>query len=141
VSPVTVGQAVAASCAVPGFFAPAVIGGARYVDGGCGSATNLDVMAGAGVDLVVVSSPLSLARIGPRRGVCLSARLLHRAELAAESGRVRRSGATVVAFEPDPPVQGAMGTDSMDYSRVPEVVEAARRSAKPIAARLVTMGL
>lgn len=139
-SPVTVGQAVAASCAVPAFFAPADIGGVRYVDGGCGSATNLDLMAGAGVDLVVVSSPLSFSRIVSRRGVCLPARLLHRAEVAAEAARVRRSGVDVVAFEPDPAVQEAMGRDSMDYGRVPEVVEAARRGGKAIAARLVTMG-
>ncbi|MDQ3946960.1 MAG: patatin-like phospholipase family protein, partial [Actinomycetota bacterium] len=139
--PASVGQAVAASCAVPGFFTPAVIGGVRYVDGGCGSATNLDLLARVGVDLVVVSSPLSLTRVGTRRGVCLPARLLHRAEVAAEATRVRRSGASVVAFEPDPTVQVAMGRTSMDYDRVPDVVEAARTSAKPTAVRLATENL
>jgi NTE family protein len=137
----SVGQAVAASCAVPAFFAPPVIGGTRYVDGGCGSATNLDLAAGAGLDLVVVSSPLSLARVAPLRGVCLPARLLHRVELAFEAFRVRRSGIAVIAFEPDPSVQAAMGRNSMDYSRVPVVVEAARRSGNAVAAHLVTMGL
>lgn len=139
--PASVGQAVAASCAVPGFFTPATIDGVRYVDGGCGSATNLDLVAGAGVDLAVVSSPLSLAGVGPRRGVGLPARLLHRAELATEAGRVRRSGARVVAFEPDPAVQLAIGPRSMDYGRVPEVVEAARHAAKAVAARVAAMGL
>ncbi len=139
--PASVGEAVAASCAVPGFFSPVVVDGVRYVDGGCGSATNLDVLAGAAVDVVLVSSPLSLDRVGPRRGVGLPARLMHRAEVAAETARVRRSGATVVAFEPDPAVQIAFGRRSMDYARVPDVVETARRSGKPVAARLVAMGL
>jgi NTE family protein len=141
VSTVPVGQAVAASCAVPAFFAPTDIDGVSYVDGGCGSATNLELMAGAGVDLVVVSSPLSLSRILPRRGVCLPARLLHRTELAVEAALVRRSGVAVVNFEPDPSVQVAMGRHSMDYGRVPEMVEAARRSGKAVAARLVSMGI
>ena len=33
--PAGVGQAVAASCAIPGWFAPVEIDGVRYVDGGC----------------------------------------------------------------------------------------------------------
>ena len=43
----TVGQAVQASCAVPGYFAPVVVGGERFVDGGVHSTTNADVAAPA----------------------------------------------------------------------------------------------
>jgi predicted acylesterase/phospholipase RssA len=42
---VTVGQAVEASCAVPGYFAPVSIDGTRYVDGGMHSTTNADLAA------------------------------------------------------------------------------------------------
>ena len=43
----TVGQAVAASCAIPGFYHPVAIDGRRYVDGGVCSLSNLDLLAGA----------------------------------------------------------------------------------------------
>ena len=43
----TVAQAVQASCAVPGYFAPVVVGGERFVDGGVHSTTNADVAAPA----------------------------------------------------------------------------------------------
>ena len=45
----TVGEAVAASCAVPVVFRPVTIGGREYVDGGVWSLTNLDA-APAGRD-------------------------------------------------------------------------------------------
>ena len=40
--------AVAASCAIPAFFAPVSIDGVRYVDGGVHSPTNADLVAGLG---------------------------------------------------------------------------------------------
>ena len=40
--------AVAASCAIPSFFAPVIIDGVRYVDGGVHSPTNADLVAGLG---------------------------------------------------------------------------------------------
>ena len=54
-----VGTAVEASSAIPGYFAPVVIDGERYVDGGAHSPTNADLVAGIGLDLVVVVSPMS----------------------------------------------------------------------------------
>src|SRR5690348_5441251 len=41
----TVADAVAASCAIPSFFAPVVIDGERYVDGGVHSPTNAELVA------------------------------------------------------------------------------------------------
>ena len=54
-----VGTAVEASSAIPGFFAPVVIDGERYVDGGAHSPTNADLVARIGLDLVIVVSPMS----------------------------------------------------------------------------------
>ena len=54
-----VGTAVEASSAIPGYFTPVVIDGERYVDGGAHSPTNADLVAGIGLDLVVVVSPMS----------------------------------------------------------------------------------
>ena len=49
----TLVDAVAASCAVPGVWPPATIGGRRYVDGGVRSSTNVDLAAGADRTLVI----------------------------------------------------------------------------------------
>jgi len=54
-----VARAVRASCAIPAFFAPVRIGGHRYVDGGVWSVSNLDLLAGHGLDLVVCVNPMS----------------------------------------------------------------------------------
>jgi NTE family protein len=54
-SGVSLVDAVAASCAVPGVWPPVTIGGRRYVDGGVRSGTNADLAAGA--DRVLVITP------------------------------------------------------------------------------------
>src|SRR5204862_6401656 len=96
----TVAQAVAASCAIPGYYRPVEIAGDRYVDGGAHSPTNADLLAGQGLDLVLVSSPMSAgfdvfrpAPDGALRGVC---RLLLRRELAT----VRATGTSILPLEP-----------------------------------------
>ncbi|MGH8934282.1 MAG: patatin-like phospholipase family protein [Egibacteraceae bacterium] len=113
--PVTdVGTAVAASCAVPGWFEPVSISGDRYVDGGAWSATNLDLLAGLGLDVVVVSAPLS--------------RVVRKARLAAEAAKVRRTGTLVVAFAPSVADLTAMGLNALDASRRASACVQARRT-------------
>jgi NTE family protein len=128
--PAALADAVAASCAIPGFFEPKVIDGVRYVDGGVYSPTNADLLAGLGLDLVVVSSPMSTVRRGLRAGVDLPARLLHHRYLAAELARVRRAGGHVLSFEPDGEDQAVMGSglQAMDFSRRPRVTREVRES-------------
>lgn len=55
---VAISEAVAASCAIPGFFEPYTIGGRDYVDGGVGFSGHADLAAEAGADTVVVINPL-----------------------------------------------------------------------------------
>lgn len=55
---IPISDAVAASCAIPGFFEPYVIGGRDYVDGGVGFTGHADLAAEAGADVVVVINPL-----------------------------------------------------------------------------------
>ncbi|WP_188308354.1 patatin-like phospholipase family protein, partial [Streptomyces sp. CBMA123] len=62
---VPVADAVMASCAIPGWFAPVRLDGSAYVDGGCWSATNADLLLGRGLDEVYVLAPMAL-RLGPR---------------------------------------------------------------------------
>jgi NTE family protein len=53
----TLPEAVAASCSVPGWYRPAVIGSHRYVDGGVRSPTNADLLARAEVTQAYVLAP------------------------------------------------------------------------------------
>lgn len=55
---VPVSLACSASLAVPIFFSPVRIGDAHYIDGGLGHVAHLDVAVDAGMDLVIVVSPL-----------------------------------------------------------------------------------
>ena len=57
--PASAGDAVAASCAIPGFYHPVKVAGQRYVDGGICSTSNLDLLCGADLDLVVCLNPMS----------------------------------------------------------------------------------
>ncbi len=78
----SVGQAVEASCAIPGVFEPVKIGGREYVDGGAWSPTNLD------------AAPVE--RGG--RVLCLNPTGSLRGALAGSLGIVSRSAATVEAM-------------------------------------------
>jgi NTE family protein len=122
----TPGQAVAASCAVPGWFAPVRIGGVRYVDGGAHSLTNLSRLARADLDLVVVSAPMG--RTGPGGQGAL--RQVARAQLAMEVEVLRRRGLRVVTFQPTAEDQAVMGPDAMDGGRRAAVVRQVRASAR-----------
>lgn len=135
-APVDLPTAVAASCAMAGFFRPVRIAGRDHVDGGSRSATNADLVAGGGFDLVVVSSPLSLgdgAGAPPLRLLSAGARLhrlVHRRRLRCELDDVRRAGSPVMVLEPDPADIAVMGgvASSMDFGRRVAVGEHARAS-------------
>ena len=109
-----VATAVAASCAIPAFFAPVSIGGVRYVDGGVHSPTNADLVAELGLDLVVISSPMSIARTNPRFAPDQPARRLARFRLAREVARIRRTGTPVLTFQPTDADLQVMGLNAMD---------------------------
>jgi NTE family protein len=57
-SAVSLVDAVAASCAVPGIWPPVTIGGKRYIDGGVYSTTNVDLAQG--YDRTVVLRPVAM---------------------------------------------------------------------------------
>jgi len=109
-APVTdVATAVAASCALPGWFAPVVVDDRRYIDGAMWSATNADVLASEALDVVSISAPLSG-----------SSSVLHRWQrrrLRDEARQLRAAGTTVIAVEPTPADAAAMGIDIMNKKR------------------------
>jgi NTE family protein len=124
---VALSDAVQASCAIPGWFAPVSIEGRRYVDGGACSATNADLVAGFGLDEVYVLAPMVsfamdhpehvLARLERRWRSSVTRRCLHEVE------KVRTGGADVVVLGPGPEDLQAMGGNAMDLARRVAVLE------------------
>jgi NTE family protein len=127
--------AIAASCAVPGYFAPVEIGGHTYVDGGAHSPTNAAILRGCALDLVVVVSPMS----GPAPPVptnLYEASRRHAGRLVRrEVQALRASGTAVVVFRPGPAEQAVMGGNFMARDGVHQVVQQAFLSAGTYAAR------
>jgi NTE family protein len=130
--PATVADAVSASCAIPGWFAPVRIGGARYVDGGAHSLANLDAVAALGLDVVVVSSPMSAAPAAWSASVDGALRSAAHLQLRRERARLHASGTRVVVLEPDAEDLRVMGrvSDAMDPSRRPAVARQVRGSMR-----------
>lgn len=121
-------EAVASSCAIPGYFQPVLVDGAPHIDGGVHSPTNADVLlADDPFDLVVVSSPMSRRGRRPRLAIDQAMRGWSSALLDAEARRLRRRG-PLVAFQPDDDVLAVIGLDPMDPSRRSAIAGAARES-------------
>lgn len=124
----TVGQAVAASCAIPSYFRPVRIAGDRYVDGGVRSMVNLSLVADLGLDMVIVSSPMSWASRWPGIGFDIAMRQLSRQQLTRETRQVEQRGSEVTAFQPTRRMTVAMGPNAMDARRRKLVSREAYRS-------------
>jgi NTE family protein len=135
-APVTLAEAVTASCAIPGWYAPVVIDGREYVDGGPRSSTSTDLLAGLGLDEVYVLAPTASLRYD--RPTALAARLERRwrhrvtASLLREARRVERAGARVVLLTPGPSDLVAIGSNLMDPTRRLTVLEVALRTARVV---------
>jgi hypothetical protein len=94
------------------------------------SPTNLDLLDGLGLDLVLVSSPMSTVGGTLRLAADFPGRLLSRLRLAEEARRVRAGGTVVVTFQPNTADQRVMEPNAMDPSRRRPVVEQARESTR-----------
>ncbi len=125
-------DAVAASCAIPGFFRSVEIAGRRYVDGGLHSASNLDVLAAEHLDLVIALNPMSSLHAGAPRTVgeriALRIRRASGRRLGSEANRLREAGTDVVLIQPTVHDLDAMGSNLMNRGRRNQVIEAAVRS-------------
>jgi NTE family protein len=119
------GDAVYASCAIPGYFRPITIDGHRYVDGGVRSPTNADVLRRRpDLDLVIVVSPMSGRELG-RLGSEAAVRRHAKGRLERETKRLLDAGIPVVAIEPGPEVIETLGLDFMNHDRVEDITRAA----------------
>jgi NTE family protein len=125
-----VGSAVAASCAIPAYFTPIQIDGVDYIDGGVHSPTNADLLAGCDLDLVVVSSPMSVDVRSARPRVDLPIRLRFQQFLRGETWTLRRHGLRIVTIEPDTATLQAMGLNMLSARRIDEVEDHAYQHAR-----------
>jgi NTE family protein len=125
-------DAVAASCAIPGFYHPVTIGGRRYVDGGIHSVSNLDLLAGRELDLVVCLNPMSTrARVEARTpGERLAANVRASAgrRLAKEVRVLAEQGTDVLLIQPGGADLAVMGVNLMARDRRGAVIDTALAS-------------
>ena len=102
-SGVSLVDAVAASCAVPGVWPPVTIEGRRYVDGGVRSFTNVDLAEG--YDNVLVIGPIVEPEVTVPNGVLIT---------------------------PDEASQEAIGVNALDPSTRPAAAKAGRAQAADV---------
>jgi NTE family protein len=115
--------AVAASCAVPGYFAGVTIEGETYIDGGAVSATNADALASHDLDLVIVVSPMTGNARWP--SVSKLVRQNCRRSLDQELRALRGRGIPTVVIEPGTDVLRHMSLDFMSDAANIEIVQSA----------------
>jgi NTE family protein len=119
----SVGEAVIASCSIPGVFAPVRIGDREYVDGGAWSPTNIDAAVVAGGTRVLCLNPLGSIGADGLSARTLLAGGIRLAE-TVEALALRARGASVQTIAPDAACTAAMGTDLMAARARPAVARA-----------------
>jgi NTE family protein len=122
-------DAVAASCAIPGFFTPVKIGRREYVDGGMHSTSNLDVLCDEGLDLVICLNPTSSLHPphawNPVERVAAVLRSVSGRRLGSEARDLRATGTRVVLIQPVTEDHRAMGPNLMSTRNRNPVIETA----------------
>jgi len=131
--PASLAEAVAASCSVPGWYEPVVIGGRRYIDGGVISVTSLGLLDGQSVDEVCVLAPLASLvadrRYAPHMQLERRVRSLITYLLMREVKELRAAGVKVTVLTPGPQDLAVMGVNLMDPRRRQAVLETSLRTS------------
>jgi NTE family protein len=125
-------DAVAASCAIPGFYRPVDIAGRRYVDGGLWSTSNLDVLRNERLDLVICLNPTS--SLHPPHAWNPAERVAHvfrrgsGRRLGWEARKLRQAGSELVLVQPTREDLDVMGVNLMSTRRRHQVITTAIRT-------------
>jgi NTE family protein len=127
-------DAVAASCAIPGFYRPVEIGGRRYVDGGLWSTSNLDILRGAELDLVICLNPTSSLHPplawNPAERLAGVMRRASGRRLGSERKRLLAAGTEVVLIQPTGEDHAAMGPNLISTRNRNPVIRTAIRTVR-----------
>ena len=122
-------DAVAASCAIPGFYYPVEIQGRRYVDGGMYSTSNLDIVRNEGLDLVICLNPTSTLHPtrawNPGDRIADLTRGASGRRLGSEAKKLRARGTEVVLIQPTSEDLRIMGPNLMSRRGRHRVIETA----------------
>jgi NTE family protein len=122
-------DAVAASCAIPGFYHPVEIAGRRYVDGGLWSTSNLDILRNEQLDLVICLNPTSSLHPtlawNPAERAAEAMRKLSGRRLGSEAKKLRARGTPVVLIQPTLEDHSVMGANLMSRRNRNPVIETA----------------
>jgi NTE family protein len=133
-------EAVVASCSIPGWYEPAVIGGRRYVDGGVRSMTSLDVLAGTDVQDIYVLAPMASTEpdhpLRPHLQMERRLRQVLTMVLVRQAKALAARGKRVTVLTPGPRDLTAMGINLMDPRRRQDVLELSFRTSADALARL-----
>lgn len=126
----TVSNAVLASCAIPGWFAPKMIDGRRYVDGGVASSTSVGLLARDSMpplDEVYVLAPMASHAydlpLDPLTAAERWVRRLITRWLDGEVATVRATGTRVTVLTPGPADLAVLGGNLMNPRRRRAVLE------------------
>ncbi len=135
-----VGEAVAASCAIPAFYRPVKIDGQRYVDGGIHSVSNLDLLIGCDLDLVVCLNPMS-ARVRieartPAERLAANVRSSTGRRVGSEARKLREHGTEILLIQPGGADLAVMGVNLMARDRRGAVIDTALGSTSRALRRL-----
>jgi NTE family protein len=132
--PADLADAVAASCAIPGFYKPVEIGGRRYVDGGLWSTSNLDILRSAELDLVICLNPTSSLHPpfawNPAERVAAVMRTASGRRLGSERKKLVAAGTEVVLIQPTGDDHAVMGANLMSTSKRNPVIQTAIRTVR-----------
>jgi NTE family protein len=126
-SGVSLVDAVAASCAVPGIWPPVTIAGHRYMDGGMRSPTNADLARG--YERILILNPLGDAAnyfgVGP----------------TSEAAALQQEGSQVLVIAPDTASATAIGPNPLDPATREPSARAGRAQGRELAASVATLWL
>lgn len=126
-------DAVTASCSVPGWYEPVVIGGRRYVDGGVRSATSLSLISTESVEEVFVLAPMASVVADlpyiPHKRLERRVRAILTVALLRQVRALRATGIKVTVLTPGPEDLAAMGVNLMDPRRRQAVLETSLRTS------------
>lgn len=97
--PATVTEAVAASCAIPGYLGPYTIGRRRFVDGGVGSPIHIDLAIDAGATHILAVDPIApLRRVPARRGASAGRRRQAAIPVLTQCERIEHASRSALAL-------------------------------------------
>jgi len=133
-------EAVVASCSIPGWYEPAVIGGRRYVDGGVRSTTSLSALSGTNVAEIYVLAPMASTEpdhpLQPYLQLERRLRQLITRAVLREAKVLSVQGKRVTVVTPGPRDLAVMGANLMDPKRRQAVLETSLRTSADALARL-----